>query len=243
MEQEVSQETQDTGEGVKASDKNNWEEMARKAQSKADKYEAIRSRYGDNFEDKLDGFSEFEKNWLNDPKSTLDRLAEQAGIARNNEPKPQNPTQEELNVWELGNKDSSAYRWLENQISTISDKKAQEKAEATLAKYKQEQQVNEWRAELANRGITDYKDQNEAIRDFLNPNPDFKQFLESKVSKQGNQQTRPSDVLRQVQHNQSQPKSTGVLQGSGMPNQPSWEDEKIDSVMKIAKDRHGSDTF
>ena len=241
---EVSEETQvDTG--VKASEsKNDWEAMARQAQSKADKYESIKSKYGENFEDKLDGFSEFEKQWLDNPKTTIERLSEQAGI-KINEPQPQNMTQEELDIWELGKEGSKANSWLENRITSKSEKIAQKAATEAVAKYKQEQQVNEWRTQLKNNGITDIKKQNEAIREFLNPNPDFNQFLQSKVSQgqsQGNQDIRPSDVMQQVAHNQKQPQSTGVLQG-GMPPQKTWEEQKTEDVMNIVKQKRGTEGF
>jgi len=239
---EVSDNTADNQEGVKASDVNNWEQMARQAQSKADKYESIKSKYGDNFEDKLDGFSEFEKNWLENPKGTIERLSEQAGIKINETPKPQNLSQDELNIWELGQAGSKADNWLENRIASKSEQIAQKAATEAVAKYKQEQQVNEWRAQLNSKGITDLKSQNEAIREFLNPNPDFNQFLNSKVSPQGNQQIRPSEVLQQVARNQGQPQSTGVLQG-GMPPQKSWEEDKVDAVMNIVKQKRGNENF
>jgi len=236
---EVSENTTDnqsnSQEGVQASDVNNWEQMARQAQSKADKYESIKSKYGENFEDKLDGFSEFEKQWLDNPKSTIERLSEQAGI-KNNEPVQQQDTQDD-NVWEILQDGSTANKKLMNKIASISNKQAQE----AVQKYKQEQQVNDWRAQLSNNGITDIKKQNEAIREFLNPNPDFNQFLQSKVS-QGNPAPRPSEVMQQVSRNQGQPQSTGVLQG-GMPPQKSYGEQKVDDVMKIVKQKRGNESF
>ena len=243
MSEEVSENTAgstvESQEGVQASDVNNWEQMARNAQSKADKYEAVKGKYGDNFEDKLDGFSEFEKQWVDNPKGTIERLSEQAGI-KINEP-VQEKTSEDDNVWEILQQGSSANKKLEDKIAAISNKASQE----AVAKYKQEQQVNDWRAQLSSRGITDYKKQNEAIREFLNPNPDFNQFLQSKVSEgqpPANQPPRPSEVMQQVSRNQAQPQSAGVLEG-GMPPQKSWEEEKIAAVEQIAKNKRGNENF
>lgn len=232
--------------GVQASeaqaqqDKNDWQAIAQSKQSLADKYESLKSRFGDNFEDKLTGFSEFEEQWNTDKEETVKRLAHEAGI-KINEPIQETSSQDDENVWEILQQGSKANKKLENEIAS----KAEEIAQRTLAKYKQEQQVNEWRQQLNNNGITDIKKQNEAIREFLNPNPDFNQFLKSKVSggqPKGNQTPRPSDVMEQVSRNQGQPQSTGVLQGS-MPPQKSAIQERVDAVMEIAKQKRGNENF
>ena len=105
--EQVSETAQVQEEGVKAStpqeqpqEVNDWKTMAQTAQSGNDKYVSLESKYGSNFEEKLEGFSEFEKQWLDNPKGTIENLQKQAGI-NVNEPQPQTPTGE-MNIWELG---------------------------------------------------------------------------------------------------------------------------------------------
>lgn len=235
----VSANEQVQSEGVQASEgqaqpqnTNDWETMARNAQAGNDKYTNLESKYGTNFEDKLNFASEFERQWEADPTNTIENLQKQAGI-KVNEPKPQQtaPTGD-LNVWELGQEGSQANQWLKNQISTEAKQQAQVMVKEVLAKDKQEQQVANWRQQLNSKGITDMNQQDIKIRKFLNPNPDFGQFLESSVSP--NQAPRPSEVIQQVSHSQSQPQTTGVLQG-GMPPQPSADETDVDEVINYVK--------
>lgn len=231
-------------EGVQASDTgqpqsqtqntNDWETMARTAQAGNDKYVNLESKYGTDFERKLDFASEFERQWESNPSNTIENLQKQAGI-KVNEPQPQTqaPTGD-LNMWELGQEGSQATRWLDDRISTksVTKKEAQTMANEAVTKYKQEQQVANWRRQLNSKGITDMNQQDTKIREFLNPNPDFGRFLEGSVSP--NQAPRPAEVLTQVTHSQSQPQTTGVLKG-GMPPQKSAEDADVDEVMSYAK--------
>lgn len=229
-------------EGVQASDTgqpqsqpqntNDWETMARNAQAGHDRYTNLESKYGTNFESKLDFASEFERQWENNPSNTIENLQKQAGI-KVNESKPQTQAPAgDLNVWELDKEGSTANQWLENKISTEAKQQAQAMVNEALTKDKRERQVANWRQQLNSKGITDINQQDIKIREFLNPNPDFGQFLEGSVSP--NQVLRPSEVLKQVSHSDSQPQTTGVLKG-GMPPQKSADDADVDEVMKYVK--------
>ena len=241
--EQVSQGEQVSTEGVTASepqDTNDYKAMAANAQSGHDKYVNLTQKYGDNFEQKLEGFSEFERQWTDNPGGTIENLQKQAGI-KVNKVQEQPITQEEANVWEILQEGSTANRTLENKISTV----AQKAADEAVTKYKEQQQVNEWRQILNEKGITDYTQQNAEIRKFLNPNPDFRQFADGLGQPNQPQQETPTpqSVLSQVQHSQSQPQSTGVLQGSGMPPKKSWADERVKAVEDIAKQKRNMDNF
>lgn len=228
----VSNPTVDNQTGVQASgtpqDTNNYEAMYKAAQSGNDTYINLKSKYGDNFEEKLDGFSEFEKQWTSDPKGTIENLQKQAGITVNEQPQPQS-SQEDENVWEILQQGSKANQRLKNEVSS----QVKTGVSEGIAKYKQEQQVTSWRRQLNNKGITDYRAQDVKIREFLNPNPDFGQFLQG--LEQPNQAPRPSEVIQQVTHSNSQPQPTSVLQGGGLPPQKTSEEADVERVMKIGE--------
>lgn len=214
-------------------DNNNWQAIAQSKQAKADKYDALVAKSGENFAENLSAYDNLLAGFENNYEGTRSFLDTTYGYTQ----KPQKQEQvsqpqqtqgnEQFNPFELTKDGSYANKTISNMV----DKRAGEIVGQELDKREKVQQLQTMRQALTKRGINDPIKQRQAIEDYYSPRETtFDSFLDGVMKSQ----PKPAGAIEQVTKTQKIPETAGILTGE-MPQTQSHEQSVVGQVANTAK--------
>ena len=223
---EQTQTVEPQAQGVSAStpDTNNWEQIARTAQSGNDQFTALKSKFGDNVDEQLQNLADFQAQLNDNPQAAIDALGKGYGITQKQQQPEVSTGNDRMNPFDIDVEGSYSNK----KINSMFDDRLNKALDVRFEREKGLQKLDSMRDVLTANGITDPRQQEQEIERYYRPQVDFKTYAESRKPQLG---TQPG-AIQQVEQTQSVPPTAGVLQG-GMPPQLSEDDAVIKQVADV----------
>ncbi len=244
MTQEVSSgqtqpvEPQEQGVAASTPDTNNWEQIARTAQSGNDQFTALKSKFGDNVDEQLQNLADFQAQLNDNPQTAIDALGVSYGITQKQQQPDVSTGNDRMNPFDIDVEGSYSNK----KINSMFDVRLKKALDDRFQREEGLRKLNSMRDVLNANGITDPKQQEKEIERYYRPQVDFKTYAESRKPQLGTQ----TGAIQQVQQTQGVPQTASVLPGlleGGIPTPQTDAEAEVNEVMKYAKEKSNAQMF